>query len=138
MRKQPVFETCDKHEWKLETLGRVSGHQGDGCVAFVLIGVGNKCGVIDKLAQTVDALLVVVDRSVHQFLQVFQTCFGFVSLFAFKCVLVSGFEDGGFDDVGRGRKSGGKPSFLTLRLPILRLGFLRLCFPRLCSLSRCF
>src|SRR5258706_15485634 len=113
MRKEAVFETSDKHERKLEYLGGVSGHQGHGRVAFVLIGVGNKCGVIDELAQAVNALLVVVDSSVDQFLQVLQTCFGFVGLFALECVLVTGFEDGGFDDVGGGGggKSGGKPPF---------------------------
>ena len=103
MREQSIFETDDKDERKLETLGGVRGHQGDGRVAFVLIGVGNQRGVIDELAQAFDALLVVVDGSVDQFLQVLQTRFGFVSLFALECVLVTGVEDGGFDDVGNGR-----------------------------------
>jgi len=55
--------------------------------------------VINKLAQAFDALLVVVDGSVNEFLQIFQARFGFVGFLALKCVLVTGVEDGGFDDV---------------------------------------
>ena len=59
-----------KHEGKLKTLGGVRGHQRDYRVLFVLIGIRNECGVIDEFPQAFNALFVVIDGRVHEFLQV--------------------------------------------------------------------
>ena len=56
--------------------------------------------MIDKLAQPLDALLIVIHSGVDEFLQILQTRFGLISLFGLERVFVTGFEDGGFDDVG--------------------------------------
>src|SRR5262249_37884020 len=42
VREQPLFQTGDEHDRKLQSLGRVNRHQGDPGVAAVLIGVGSK------------------------------------------------------------------------------------------------
>src|SRR5688500_6656958 len=99
MREQAVFETDDKHERKLQTLRRVDRHQRYGRVAFVIVLIGNERRVIDKLTQSIDALVVVINRGVYQFLQVFEPSFGFFSLLGSERVFVTRLDNRGADDV---------------------------------------
>src|SRR6185369_2723104 len=99
MRKETVLESDNEHERKLKAFGGVGGHQSDWSVSFILIGIRNESGVIYKLAQPFDALFIVIDGGIDEFLQIFQTRFGLVGLFGLERVLVTGFEDRGLDDV---------------------------------------
>ena len=78
-------------------------HQRDWRVAFVLVLIGNECGVVDKLTQSFDTLIVVINGSVDEFLQVFQPAFRFVGAFGSECVFVTGFDDRIANDVGNRR-----------------------------------
>ena len=98
MREQTVFETDDEDERKLETLRRVDRHQRYRRVALVVVLIGNERGMIDKLAQSFNALIVVIDGGVHEFLQVFETAFGFFSLFRLQRVFVASLDDRGPHD----------------------------------------
>ena len=101
--KQTIFESDDKDEWKLQALCRVRSHQRHWRVAFVFILIGNECGVVDELTQPFDTLFVVIDGCVDEFLQVFQTAFGFVCAFASERDFVTGFDDRSTDDIGNRR-----------------------------------
>ena len=57
-------------------------HQRHWRIAFVIVLIGNERGVIDKLAQSFNALIVVIDGGINEFLQVFETAFGFFSPFS--------------------------------------------------------
>src|SRR6266516_5236195 len=56
--------------------------------------------MIDEFAQAFRALFVIIDSCVNELLQVLQTRFGFVGVFALERILVAGVEDGGFDEIG--------------------------------------
>src|SRR6266566_9787253 len=56
--------------------------------------------MIDELAQAFGALFVIIDCGVDELLEVLQTRFGFVAVFALERILVASVEDGGFDEIG--------------------------------------
>src|SRR5258705_12447345 len=100
MWKQTVLEPYNKYERKLQPLCCVCSHQRDGGIAFVAILIGHECGVIDEVAQALESLIVVVDRSVDEFLQVFETAFRLVSFFGAESGFESRVQNGGAYDVG--------------------------------------
>jgi len=80
--KETFFKSNDEHERKLESLRCVYGHERDGRVALVLVLIGNERGVIDKLAQSFDPLIVIIDSGVNEFLQVLESTLGFIRTLA--------------------------------------------------------
>ena len=55
--------------------------------------------MIDEIAQTLRALLIVIDGRVHQLLKVFQTGFGLVVVLCFQGVLVTSIQNRGFNQI---------------------------------------
>jgi hypothetical protein len=80
------------------------GHQGDGHISFVLIGIGYQCGMIDEVTQAFRTLLVIINSGVDQFLEILQPTFRFIVVLGFESVFIAGVEDGGFDQVRHRRR----------------------------------
>ncbi len=55
--------------------------------------------MVDELAQTLDALIVIIDSCVNELLQVLKPRFRLVSVLRLERVLVAGIENCGLDDI---------------------------------------
>ena len=99
MREKSLFESGEKDQRKLESLGGVQRHERDAGVGIELIGVGGERGVVEELGQRFAALLGVV-RGVGQFLQVLNAAEGLGRALGFKSFDVAGAVD---DESGSAR-----------------------------------
>ena len=76
VREQPLFDAADEHQWKLQALGRMQGHQLDAVLVLVGLGVtGLERGMREKGVHLGQAgVLVILElelaAGVDQFLEV--------------------------------------------------------------------
>ena len=70
MWKQTFFQTTQKHQWELQTFGRMQRHQRDLGALVVGVGVAYQGGMVEKLVEGLSAVTRIHGR-VHQFAQVF-------------------------------------------------------------------
>ncbi len=55
--------------------------------------------MVDELAQTLDALIVIVDSCIDEFLQVLEPRFRLVSVLRLERVLIASIKNCGLDDI---------------------------------------
>jgi hypothetical protein len=103
VRKQTFFQTTQKHERKLQTLGGVESHQGDLRSLIVGIRIAYQSRMIEKLIQSF-APVARIHRRIHQFAQVFNPRIGLGSVFLLKLLDVTRAVDQEFQNFGSVRR----------------------------------